>query len=305
MVLATLAIISILALTGCGTRQEEAVAKVNGQVISKADFDRNFDIYRRTYEEQFGPEVMNQDAGDGRTFEEAIKENILEKLITEEVIVQVAQKNNITVSDEELTEEIDGYKKLLGSKENFEQFLKANNFTEDYFREGLKREMIMQEYKQSVVDEMTFSDEEIKSFYTENIHLYTEVEASHILVKTEEEAKEILEEIKAGGDFEQLTARSIEPNAAERKGYLGYFRTGRMIEDFERAAFALSPGEISDLVQTRHGYHIIKVTDKNIDEFEDVKEDVLTKMQDQRYWNNHVEELREDAKIEIFIKNKK
>lgn len=90
----------------------------------------------------------------------------------------------------------------------------------------------------------------------------SKVRASHMLVKTMEEAKEILEELKNGASFSKLAnERSLCPSK-KRGGDLGFFTRGKMVREFEKAAFALKKGEISDAVKTKFGYHIIKVTDR-------------------------------------------
>ncbi|MDE5414967.1 peptidylprolyl isomerase [Alkalihalobacterium chitinilyticum] len=92
-----------------------------------------------------------------------------------------------------------------------------------------------------------------------------EVEASHILVEEKETAEEILAKINAGEDFQELaTEHSIDPGSAQRGGELGFFGKGRMVPEFEAAAFNLEIGEVSELVETEYGYHIIKVTDKRV-----------------------------------------
>ncbi|WP_078429018.1 peptidylprolyl isomerase [Alkalihalobacterium alkalinitrilicum] len=92
-----------------------------------------------------------------------------------------------------------------------------------------------------------------------------EVEASHILVEDEETANEVLDKINAGEDFEELaTEYSTDTGSAQRGGQLGYFGQGRMVPEFEETAFNLEIGEVSDLVESEFGYHIIKVTNKRV-----------------------------------------
>ncbi len=88
-----------------------------------------------------------------------------------------------------------------------------------------------------------------------------EVKASHILVKTEDEAKRILEELKKGVSFAKLAQEKSECPSKKKGGDLGWFGRGKMVPEFEKAAFALKKGEQSGIVKTKFGYHIIKVTD--------------------------------------------
>jgi peptidyl-prolyl cis-trans isomerase C len=88
-----------------------------------------------------------------------------------------------------------------------------------------------------------------------------EVRASHILVKIEAEACNILDQIKTGSDFAELAKAHSECPSKRKGGDLGYFSKGQMVKEFEEAAFGMQRGQVSEPVQTQFGYHIIKVTD--------------------------------------------
>jgi len=89
-----------------------------------------------------------------------------------------------------------------------------------------------------------------------------EVKASHILVSTQDEAKHVLAELKAGKTFEELARKYSSCPSREQGGDLGFFGKGQMVKEFEDAAFSLKPGTVSPPVKTQFGYHIIKVTGK-------------------------------------------
>lgn len=88
-----------------------------------------------------------------------------------------------------------------------------------------------------------------------------EVKASHILVKTEGEARKILEELKKGASFAKLAEQHSQCPSKKKGGDLGWFGRGKMVPEFEKAAFSLKKGETSDVVRTKFGYHIIRVND--------------------------------------------
>ncbi len=90
--------------------------------------------------------------------------------------------------------------------------------------------------------------------------IYVSIRASHILVKKFQIAEQLLKEIKGGGDFKALAKKHSECPSSKRGGDLGKFGRNQMVKEFEKAAFALKKGEISDLVKTKFGYHIIKRT---------------------------------------------
>ena len=147
------------------------------------------------------------------------------------------------------------------------------------------------------------SDEDAKKIYDEkiaNMKPEEEVHAKHILVGTEEEAKEVKERLTKGEDFAAVAKEKSKDKNAEG-GDLGFFSRGQMLKPFEEAAFALDVGEISDPVQTQFGWHIIKLEEKRdqkLPGFDDVKEAIKTQLVAQKA-QMVVTSLRKDATIEI------
>lgn len=121
---------------------------------------------------------------------------------------------------------------------------------------------VIQKY---VEDESGIDDDAIRKHYDANKGDYVSTEkltASHILVKTEDEAKAVLQELKTGKDFAELAKQKSTGPSAPNGGSLGSFERGRMVPAFEKAAFAMQPGDISDPVKTQFGWHVIKVTER-------------------------------------------
>jgi len=130
-----------------------------------------------------------------------------------------------------------------------------------------------------------------------------EVRASHILLTTEAEAKQILGRVKKGEDFVKLARQySKDPGSAAKGGDLGYFAFGRMIEAFSKVAFKLKVGEVSDVVKSDFGYHIIKLMDSRLRKFEGAEKDVekaaLAEKQQSAY-QKWYSELRGKAKVDV------
>ena len=162
----------------------------------------------------------------------------------------------------------------------------------------LRRRLVVQKVVRDFQKPPEITDEDAKKYYDDNPNLYstTQIRASHILVKDEATAKEILEQVKADpskfGDIAK--EKSTDKTSGAKGGDLGMFGQGRMVPDFERAAFALKPNEISDVVKTQYGYHIIMVTERKEGErrpFDQVKEQIkstlrnkaIQEQQDKRY----------------------
>lgn len=145
---------------------------------------------------------------------------------------------------------------------------------------------------------------EAKAIYEErvkNIPAEEEIRASHILVKTEEDAKKVATELNDGGDFAELAVKYSQDRGGAAGGDLGYFTRGQMVKPFEDAAFLLEKDKISEPVETQFGWHIIKVEDKRNRQpptFEEVK-DQITASLIQNKLQTAVQSLRDDAKIEI------
>lgn len=152
------------------------------------------------------------------------------------------------------------------------------------------------------------SDDDIEQFYAENKERYLipgRVKASHILLSTEEEAQQVLEKINLGLDFAEMAKIHSKDLTKDRGGDLGYFKKGQMIPEFEEACFKLEPGQMSGIVKTRFGYHIIKVTDKQSAEYKqlsEVREKVRAALLDQakqEQFEGFVQSLKDKAKIEL------
>jgi peptidyl-prolyl cis-trans isomerase C len=157
-------------------------------------------------------------------------------------------------------------------------------------------------YEKKVRDAVT--EAQAKTAYDEQIAKIVpepEVRARHILVKTEQEAKDLVKQLKGGADFVELAKKSSDGPSAQTGGDLGYFARGQMVKPFEDAAFTLKAGEISAPVQTEFGWHVIKVEDKRnrpVPQFDEVKDQLVASLV-QNQLKTVVQGLRGTAKVEI------
>jgi peptidyl-prolyl cis-trans isomerase D len=154
---------------------------------------------------------------------------------------------------------------------------------------------------------VTVTPQEIQDYYRDNEQQYStpgQIKASHILLKTGEGKKEedvrkraeaLLAKAKAGADFAELaTANSEDDSNKDKGGDLGFFGKGSMVPEFEQAAFALEPGQISDVVKTSYGFHIIKLTEKQAESKKSIDE-VRTQIEDQLKWQRAQEQAQQLA----------
>lgn len=224
-----------LSITGC-SKKEEIVAKVGDVSINKDEF---YDALVK----QHGEEA-------------------LEALISEKIIEQEIVKSKVEVTEEEIDAEYKKMEDYYGGAETLSKTMESYNMTMEDMRKNLKLNLSM---KSLVASSITISDEDIAAFYEENNSLFNQAEqvnASHILVATEELANEVVGKLNAGGSFEDLAKEYSSDGSKDMGGNLGFFGKGDMVEPFEKAAFSLPIGEISKPVKSEFGYHIIKVNEK-------------------------------------------
>jgi peptidyl-prolyl cis-trans isomerase C len=173
----------------------------------------------------------------------------------------------------------------------------------------LRRRLVVQKVVREFQKPPEVTDEQAKAYYDENPTLYstTQIRASHILVKDEAAAREIREQLKADpSKFADIAKeKSTDKTSGQKGGDLGMFGPGRMVPEFERAAFALKPNEISEIVKTQYGYHIIIVTERKEGErrpFDQVKEQVKATLRNkaiQEQQEKRYTDLKERANVKV------
>lgn len=285
---------------GCSNKEQGLVAKVDDVGISEEEFNMEYEVYKKVNEQQLGEGAMDQlDASTGKTRGETLKEEILEMLIMERLIEKEAETENISVSPEEVQEIMEGYAEMMGGEEEFESSLEKNNMTRKFFEDNIRRGILINKHKENFLDKIDIPEKDIRKFFDENKDDLILIRASHILVKTEEEGEGVLKRLENGEEFEELAIElSADKGSGARGGDLGYFRKGDMIAEFEEAAFALNVGEVSPLVKTEVGYHIIRVEDKK-DSLSSLEEDIIYILKEQKYQEG-LREMRDEAKVKIF-----
>jgi peptidyl-prolyl cis-trans isomerase C len=251
-----------------------------------------------------------------------MKEKIIDDLVTEEVLFQEAREQNIEVDKSEIDSQLQQVKEGYQDQATFQEDLQKGGFTEETFRNYVKRNlMIGKLVDQQMQGNITVTQQEMKEFYENNTQYFEQpekVSASHILIKVEEgateeeqqaaleKARSLKQQLEDGADFAELAREESQGPSSENGGSLGSFSRGQMVPAFEKAAFNLNKGEISDVVQTQFGYHIIKVTDKKEPEtqpFEQAQpniEQYLMRNKQMEFYSSYVAKLKEKAEIETF-----
>ena len=208
--------------------------------------------------------------------EEAYGEDVLSEMINEVLLRQAAKEAGVSVTAEEVDTEVAQLKDQIGS--SYDMVISQYGWTDEQIRDLLEMNLLV--YKISTKD-ITIEEDALLAFFEENKSDYDEPEqviASHILVATEEEAKEIKQQLDEGADFAELAReKSLDVPTAVAGGDVGWLPRGRMAEEVEKPAFKLMPGQMSGPVKTDMGYHIIKVTDRKAAReaaFEEVRDDI-------------------------------
>ena len=302
-ILITMMALAVL-FSGCGGGKDGAVATVDGVEISQDTFDLYYKIRRQTVVAQLGEEGLEQPFDNlGRTTGEVIREDILDNLITNQVVINAAKDVDLGDLDGKAQEQIDLEKEYTG-EEQFKATLESLGVTEEQYKRILKDNLTITEYRDKKMGEYEVTDEEIQSFYDENKDYLNEVEARHILVETEEEANNVLKRLEAGEDFAALAKElSKDPGSAIQGGNLGYFSQGTMVEDFDNFAFSGNVGDISEPIESEHGFHIIEITGSK-NSLEDYREDIVKAIQSEKF-SKELEELEKKAKVKKHLDTSK
>jgi len=297
-----LAMIFLIAfsLTGCA----KVAATVNGRKIYLKDVERQVEAVKKQHADTFK-------GAQGKELEAQFRKNILDNLITMELYAQAAEKMGIKVDEKELESKFNDIKKMFPSEQEFAEALKKENLTVDEVKKNIRLVTIKQKVDAQITKGLTVTDEQGQDYYNKNPEQFKEpeqVKGKHILVKTEKEAQDILNQLRAGGDFAQLAKKySTDEGSKNQGGDLGWISRGQMVPEFEKVAFELAPGATSGPVKSQFGYHIIRVEEKKAARqktFEEVKEQakqsLLSKKQQEKV-QSWIIEQRKKAKIKIYI----
>lgn len=218
---------------------------------------------------------------------------------------QSAQMNNEDGMKRLLDEVVSG--ELLYFDAVDKEMDKEKNFIE--LLEDAKRSLLQRYAVESIISGVSADDEEAQTFYESNPAQFekaSEVAARHILLDDEDKIKEIKVEIEGGMDFSEAATKYSSCPSKEAGGSLGSFSKGKMVPEFEEAAFNLEIGQLSDPIKTQFGYHLIMVdskTDGGTMSFEEVKDGIKQNLLNQKQfeaYNGKVNELKAKYTVEIL-----
>lgn len=286
----------VLSTAGCNmiAKTPEAiknapVAKVNGESIAKKDLDSRMTYTVSQLVTQYGSDWENN--ADAKKSYDSQRDQTLDEMISEKVIIQKAKAGNGYPSDKDINDETD--KEFTATKTQnsttFASALKSAGYTEDTYKQFLKEQVIVNKCIQFLVKDVKVSDSDVQKEYDTNKKLkYTtnnsKMNLEHILVATEAEAKKVVERIKNGEKFETVAKEvSTDTGTKTNGGALGdYYYNDSLNQQqldptFVKAAMAVPAGQISAPVQTSYGWHVIKCvsrTEYPVKSFDAVKDQI-------------------------------
>lgn len=291
---------------------KDVAVTVNGNVITEAEVDAKMaPILQRA--------ATRMDPNSIAMYKSRIKGQVLEGLIMEKLLDEQAAKAGITVTESDVNDKITELIAKQGiTMANLGSILQMQGISIEQFRNQMKKTITYEKLIEMKAGGTDVNEADALAYYEQNkadFNTPEQVQASHILVKVEpsatpeekaaakQKAEKLLEQVKGGADFAELAKEKSEGPSKTKGGDLGYFGKGQMVKEFEDAAFGMQPGDISDIVETQFGYHIIKLTGRKkagLTPFADVKEDIIKNLEQtkqRQVFTEYLKKLRSEASV--------
>lgn len=293
--------------------EDKIIAKVGDSVIRESQLEEALEKYKPTGSfHNVSPEKRHK-----------FRKDALNDLIDFELLFKEAKKRGIKVKGSTIDDVIEENVKKFGSKKKFKEVLKKQGLTIDEFKERVRKYHMVITLLNNIFKDTEYKEDELREYYEKNkqrfkrpesLHLY------HILIKvdstaTEEEwekkkkyAEEILDKIRSGGDFGEVAYNYSEDPYKFKSGDLGFVHKGQLEPDIEKVAFSLKEGEMSGIVRSIYGFHILKAGEKRPETmmtFDEVKDKLKKDLDAKRFEEKRealLERLKKEHAIEIYIK---
>jgi len=299
----------------CAAQTNEVVARVNGREMTR----QLLDLEMRAMSARMASQGGSVPAARKTEFER----RVLEGLIDRELVLQDGRTNLMEGLDARLTNEISRVKKQAGGEESFAKELEQSGLTEADFARRVQDDLVVRDTIEQVLKRSpTLGTNEVQAYFDAHREKFVQpeqVRASHILIRVPPGADEKVKAdkraqieaaralVKGGQPFAEVATKfSEDPGSARQGGDLGFFPRGAMVPEFDTAAFALGTNELSEIITTQFGYHVLQVVDKKPQRdavFEDVREMIERGLQGQKNSETvqqYLSDLRKNATIEIL-----
>jgi peptidyl-prolyl cis-trans isomerase C len=300
------------------TVADSVAVTVNGVDIKESQIEAQLKPQLAKVGAQLPPAFVEQ-------YKNQLRQQVLEGMIVEQLLDKKVKDNNIVVTDEDVVGHLEKAAAQQGlSLSDIKEMMEARGQSFDEAKQRIKKGMAYQKLMDAQwVGKINVTEDDAQKYYSENKTKFEtpeQIKASHILIKLDTKdpnadpnqakakakakAENLLKQIKDGADFAELAkTNSGDTYSAVQGGDLGFFGRNQMVPAFERAAFALKPGQVSDVVETQFGYHIIKLTDRKdatVTSFEQEKPNImklLAQLKQVDFAEKYVESLKANANI--------
>lgn len=296
---------------------DRVIAVVNGKIITLSELTEREGPLAKQVAETFSGTEKDKRLAD-------IRKRVSDSLIEDLLLEQEAERLGLKVSERDIEDAIEDVKKQNSlDTEGLKVALKKEGLTYEGYRLQIKKQIEKSRVLgQQVRSKVNVTEKDLADYYERNQRMFLkdeEVKISHILFlvpekasgeeieKIKKEALDVLELARSGKDFSELAKKYSQDSSAKEGGAMGFFKRGQILPAFEEVAFSLKKGEISDLVRTTYGFHIIRVDDVLVassEPFDSLKEKirsaVTSGMLEQRY-KEWMEELKKTAIIEMKL----
>jgi peptidyl-prolyl cis-trans isomerase SurA len=295
---------------------EEIIARVNNDIITRSELQRSREEVRQELRQQQGDQADKAFA--------TREKDILRDLIDQQLLLQKAKDKNLS-ADTELIKRLDEMRKQmnLSSMDELEKAAQQQGVSFEDFKQNMRNNILTQQVIHNEVgSKVQITKEDAQKFYQDHLKEFEHperVRLSEILVSTEKldaadqaglaaaqlKAQQLLEQVRAGADFAEVAKKSSDGPSATQGGDLGYFKRGTLAKELEDRSFAMKTGDASDVIRTKQGFLILKVTDHEMPGVTPMK-DVEDQIQNAVYYEKlqpalreYLTKLREDAYIDI------
>jgi peptidyl-prolyl cis-trans isomerase C len=301
-------IILALLFTGCTSSKDagdigDAVAMVNGERITFDELETRAQYVAAMYQ-------YDLDAPENKDMGNFVREQVLESLIDEKIIYELAEQENIEITQEELDAEMKTIKDQYETNESYEQFLEQTKMTQEELEGFIKSQLLINKLFEVLTEDVVTISIQPEEYYENNKEEFFEPEkraVRHMLLVSAEDAKAAIARLDKGENFVDVALElSIDTSVKQNGGLIDYFTKDDMnlVREFVDGAFAVDEGEYTkEPVQSMYGFHVIKVEDVipgkeySYEEVKDGLADRLLMEEKQKKFQEHVDGLKEKAEI--------
>ena len=290
------------------------IARVNDTILLRQDLDREMKLVSLKLARQGRPVNAEQ----LKRYEGEIRDTLINRTL----LLQQAKSAGIDVKNSAVVKALDEFKAAFKDEKAYQNALTEMGFTEEMLKSQINSGLTIKTLiDKTVLQKISVSDQQVRAYYDDNPNLFRkpeQVKASHILIQVPanaDEAKQAdaLAAIQAlklrldnGENFATLAQENSDGPSKTKGGDLGFFSREQMVPPFSEAAFALQPGQTSDVVQTRFGYHLIRVTERQAEQtmaYNEVKEAISARLRQEQEGQKidaYLEKIKEHADIKRF-----